>query len=78
MPDWLARVLRTALQLVAAGGLTALLGQLAKDVPVQYSAYILLGSVLLVTFCQNLLESLGLIPVLLKPPGAAHETARLL
>lgn len=57
MNDSLARVTRTLIQLVAAGGLYALTQQVADDVPTRYAPYVLLGYTLLVTLAQNLVES---------------------
>jgi hypothetical protein len=56
MPDYVARILRTMAQLLAAGGFTALFEQVAKDVPASYTPYVLLVSMLLVTIAQNVLE----------------------
>jgi ABC-type uncharacterized transport system permease subunit len=78
MPDWLARVARTLLQMLAGGAFAALFNQIARDVAPQYQPYILLVSVLLVTLAQNAAETAGLIPTILKPAAAAHETARIL
>lgn len=50
------RVIRTFFQLVAGGGLTALINQVAKDIPTAYVPYLLIGSTLLVTLVQNVLE----------------------
>ena len=60
------RTLRTLLQLIAAGGFTALVTQISKDVPDSYAPYILLVSALIVTLAQNLLENYGVIPPVLK------------
>ena len=70
MPDWLARIIRTALQIGAAGGFTALITEWAKLVPPQYAPMILAGSLILVSFSQNLLEDKGVVPALLKPTNA--------
>lgn len=56
MNDSLARVTRTVLQLVAAGGLYALTQQIADDVPDRYAPYVLLAYTLIVTVSQNLVE----------------------
>ena len=60
------RTLRTLLQLIAAGGLTALVTQISKDVPDSYAPYILLVSALIVTLAQNWLEDNGYIKPVLK------------
>ncbi len=56
MPDYVARILRTILQIGAAGGFTAVITEGAKLVPSQYAPMILAGSVIVVSFCQNLIE----------------------
>lgn len=50
------RVGRTGLQLVAAGGLTALTTQIADDLPTVYAAYILGGYTFILTWVQNFVE----------------------
>lgn len=73
MSDATSRVLRTIIQLIASGALTALFEQIAKDVPPAYTPYVLLVSMLVVTICQNYLEQAGVIPPILKgnPPKSA-------
>ena len=56
MNDSLARVVRTILQLIAAGGLYAITQQIADDVPDRYAPYVLLGYTLLVAIAQNIIE----------------------
>ncbi len=56
MSDALARILRTGMQIVAAGGLTWLTDQLAKDLPPAYVPYLLGTYTLIVAICQNLIE----------------------
>ena len=59
------RGLRTLLQLLAAGGFTALFDQVAKDVPSSYAPYVLIVSALVIAIAQNWLENEGYIrPVL--------------
>lgn len=70
MPDYLARILRTILQLGAAGAFTAFITEAAKLAPPQYAAMILAGAVIVVNFCQNLIEQLS-GKALLKPANAA-------
>lgn len=54
------RFLRTLLQLIAGGALTALVDQLATDVPASLAPYLVIGFTLLVTLAQNTLEDFGL------------------
>lgn len=56
MSDATRRMVRTFLQMVAAGGLTALVNQIASDIPAAYTPYILIGFTLLTSFAQNWLE----------------------
>ena len=56
MPDWVARIIRTVLQLIAGGAFAELFLQVSKDVPANVAPYVILISVLLVTICQNLIE----------------------
>jgi hypothetical protein len=73
MPDWVARIIRTILQLIAGGAFAELFLQVAKDVPPEYTPYVIIISTLLVTICQNIIEqTTG--KALLKPADA--ETAR--
>lgn len=57
----LSRLLRTLLQLVAAGGLTALVNAIADGLGPNAKAIVLAGSALVVVAAQNLLESAGAI-----------------
>lgn len=75
VPDWLARFLRTLVQLAAAGTFTVLFEQIAQDVPAYMTPYILIISMLVVTFSQNAAEQAGWIPTILKPENAAEERA---
>lgn len=70
MPDWIARILRTLIQMLAGGGFTALFEQVAKDVPPNYTPYVLIISTLVVAAAQNALEEAGLIRPLFKPADA--------
>jgi hypothetical protein len=74
MPDSAARVLRTFLQLLAAGGFTLLFEQIARDVPPSYTPYVLIFATLAVTAAQNWAEQEGIIPTILKPAGSRSET----
>lgn len=60
------RVVRTAVQLVAAGGLTELVRQVGHDVPVTWTPYVFIVGTLAVTFCQNVAEEQGWVKPLLK------------
>lgn len=59
------RMIRTAVQLVAAGGLTALVQQLARDAG-SYGPYIFCANTLLVTWAQNYAEDAGWLKPMLK------------
>lgn len=65
----LSRFLRTLLQLVAAGGLTAVIDALAGLAP-NAKPFVLAVSALLVTLAQNLLESAGKVPTILEDAHA--------
>lgn len=68
----LRRGARTLLQLVAAGGLTAVIAALADLAP-NAKALILAGGTLLIAVAQNALESSGAVPEVLPdrhPPAA--------
>lgn len=56
MNDGMRRIVRTLIQLVAGGGLTALFLQIAKDVPTSYAPYIVLVSTAIVTCAQIAVE----------------------
>lgn len=66
MSDATRRAIRTLMQLIAGGGLTLLVDQIAKDLPTQYVPYLMIGFTLLVTFSQNWLEDNTSFPALLK------------
>lgn len=67
MPDWVARILRTLVQMLAGGAFAALFEQVAHDVPPSYTPYVLIISTLIVAAAQNALEEAGLIKTFLKP-----------
>lgn len=67
------RGIRTLLQLVAGGGLTALVALIAEDLEPNTKAIVLAAFTLAVTFVQNLLEGTGTVPVLLPAPAPALE-----
>lgn len=71
----LAKAGRTLLQVVAAGGLTALVDALAEDLDPTAQLAIAAGWLLVVTFAQNTLETAGKLPVLLPSPGLVTDTA---
>lgn len=60
------RVIRTAVQLIAGGGLTGLVAALTSHLTQQETAVVLAFSTLAVTFCQNYAEDAGWIKPLLK------------
>jgi hypothetical protein len=76
MPDWVARIVRTIIQLIAGGAFAQLFLQVAQDVPEKYAPYIALGSVLLVNACQNLVEN-ATGKALLKPANAQHAEVKV-
>lgn len=62
------RAIRTLLQLVAAGGLTALVAALGDGLDTESAALLTIGWGVVVAFAQNLLEGTGTLPVLLPSP----------
>ncbi len=60
------RALRTVLQLIAAGGLTALVNTLAGGLSPSVAALILMAWGVVVSFAQNYLEDKGAVPAILK------------
>lgn len=71
MPDSVRRMIRTAVQLIAGGGLYVLTDQFAKDIPAQYTAYLWGGYTILVTVAQNYAEDAGWIPSVLKASASS-------
>lgn len=67
MNDATGRVLRSVLQLVAGGGLAALVAAVANGLSPTAAAALSLASALLVIVAQNFAEAKGVIPPLLKP-----------
>ena len=67
MTDAKGRILRTLLQLIAGGALTALTDQLATDIPAAYAPYLVIAYTLLVTAVQNYLEETGTVKPVMKP-----------
>jgi hypothetical protein len=72
IPDAAARVLRTIVQLIAAGTLTVLVEQVARDVPAQYTPYILMIWMVIVTAAQNGVEQ-ATGRTFLKPVDARYD-----
>lgn len=71
----LTRGLRTLLQLIAAGGLTAIVNAIADGLPSNIKAIVLAASALAITIAQNLLEGLGKFkPILEAPVGPAQPS----
>ncbi len=66
------KAIRTILQLVAGGGLTALVSALAGGLDPSVQGIVLGAWTTAIAFAQNALESVGTIPVLL-PTQTAHE-----
>lgn len=69
--------LRTLLQLVVSGGLTALVAALADGLAPQTAAIVLAGWQVVVTLVQNTLEASGTVPTLLPSPPAPGASAPL-
>lgn len=69
----LSRAARTILQLIAAGGLTALVVALADGLAPNTKAVVLAAATVAVTLAQNLLESAGTLPTVFEPPSARAE-----
>ncbi len=78
MPDIAQRVIRTLLQLLAAGGFTALFTALTDMVDPNYQALVLAIFTLLVTFSQNWLEDTGKIPSFLKDDDGTGSDPRVI
>lgn len=68
LPGAVQRFLRTAIQLVAGGGLTALVAALAGGLTPTSVALIMGGWTAFVTLSQNLLEDHTRFPTILKSP----------
>ena len=72
MSDSLARIVRTALQVIAAGGLYGVIELVAHDVQ---SPYILPLYAFLITVIQNAMEESGALPPLMKPAPEPQPSA---
>jgi hypothetical protein len=74
MSRGLRKALRTIVQLVAGGSLTALVTAIADGLDPNVKAIVLAGFTVAVTYAQNALEAAGKIPVLLpSAPASATE-----
>jgi hypothetical protein len=71
--DATGRVLRSVLQLIAGGGLAALLAAFSDGLGPAAAAIVSLLGTLLVTVSQNLLEENGVIPAILKPGSGSQD-----
>lgn len=70
MSDTLNRTIRTILQVVASGGLTAMVATVADGLSPVVSALVLAVWMIVVTFAQNALEEKEIVPTFFKPdPG---------
>jgi hypothetical protein len=72
----LNRVVRSLLQLIAAGGATAAFEAATGLVPEQYQALVAGIFYLIVVACQNAAEEAGLIPRFMKPEPITVELIR--
>lgn len=68
MSDSARRAIRTLLQLVASGGLTALIEYIAGGLSPFISGLLLVVNTVLVTFAHNYLEDNTSFPTILKTP----------
>lgn len=66
----LRKALRTILQVIASGGLTALVSAIAGGIAPATAAIVLATWTVIVTYVQNALEGTGTIPTLLPSPVA--------
>lgn len=72
--DPIRRAVRTLLQFVAAGGLTAVFNEVVAELDdARLGAAVLAFSLLLVSYAQNELEDRGFIPALMKAPASGGE-----
>lgn len=60
------RAARTFLQLVASGGLTAFVNEVAGGLTAEQASLVLAGWTVFTSFVQNFLEDTGLVPTVLK------------
>jgi len=66
---------RDVLQVVAAGGATAVVGVLTGHLNPEVAVLVAFGFKVFVTFAQNTLETAGKIPVVLPSPGLVTTSA---
>lgn len=71
------KALRTVVQIVAAGGLTAAVNQVADGLSPNSKALVGAGWLIFVVFCQNAAETAGKVPVLLPTPGLVPSAAKV-
>lgn len=71
------KALRTALQLVAAGALTAAVNTFTDGLAPNVKVYVLAGWTVAVALAQNFAETAGKIPALLPTPGLVPSTGKL-
>lgn len=71
------KAVRTALQLVAAGALTAAVNTFADGLAPNVKIYVLAGWTVAVSLAQNALETSGKIPALLPTPGLVPSAGAL-
>lgn len=62
----LQRVGRTIIQMIAGGGMTVLIDQIATDLPTSWTAYFVIGWSIVVGAVQNIAEELGWIKPIMK------------
>lgn len=73
----LDRLIRTVLQFIVSGGLTAIVNAVAGGLSPIWSAIVLGGLQLLVTAAQNILEDMNKIPTILKGSSEAEYAQQL-
>jgi hypothetical protein len=71
------KALRTVIQLVAAGGLTAAVNQIADGLAPNTKVYVIAGWTVLLALAQNTLETAGKVPVLLPTPGLVPSVGKV-
>jgi hypothetical protein len=64
------KAIRTLLQVIASGGLTALVSAIAGGIEPATAAIFMAAWTVIVTYTQNALEGTGTIPTLLPSPQA--------
>lgn len=64
--DWWRRGVRTAIQLIAGGGLAALTDQIITDIDATYAVYVTAAYSFIVALAQNFAEQQGWVPSVLK------------